>query len=84
MRGIKVLASDTGGTIFDWHGGFIGALTDWDSAQGVEPDWHELASEYREPSGPISSRRRCGSRCHRRQSAMNHRATARQRRRAGR
>ena len=26
MRGVKVLAFDTGGTILDWHGGLVAAL----------------------------------------------------------
>jgi 2-haloacid dehalogenase len=50
MRGIKVLAFDTGGTILDWHGGLTAALAEWGDAQGVEHDWHELSNEYRRRS----------------------------------
>jgi 2-haloacid dehalogenase len=50
MDEIRVLAFDTGGTVLDWHGGLVGALTELSSRRGVERDWHELANEYRRRS----------------------------------
>ena len=47
MRGVKVLAFDTGGTILDWHGGLVAALADCGTRHGVEHDWHSFANEYR-------------------------------------
>ncbi len=46
-NGIKALAFDTGGTILDWHGGLVAALSDVGERRGVARDWHELANEYR-------------------------------------
>ena len=50
MRGIKVLAFDTGGTILDWHGGITAVLAERGARRGVEHDWHALANEYRHRS----------------------------------
>jgi 2-haloacid dehalogenase len=38
MRGVKMLAFDTGGTILDWHGGLVVALADCGTRHGVEHD----------------------------------------------
>ena len=46
-NGIKALAFDTGGTILDWHGGLVAALSDVGERRGIARDWHELANEYR-------------------------------------
>jgi 2-haloacid dehalogenase len=50
MNEIRVLAFDTGGTVLDWHGGIVGALSRLGAQHGVECDWHELANEYRRRS----------------------------------
>lgn len=50
MRGIKVLAFDTGGTVLDWHGGITAALADCGARRGVARDWHGFANEYRRRS----------------------------------
>lgn len=47
MRGIKVLAFDTGGTILDWHGGLAAALAACGAQRGIQRDWHSFANEYR-------------------------------------
>lgn len=50
MRGIKVLAFDTGGTILDWHGGLAAALAACGAQRGIQRDWHSFANEYRRRS----------------------------------
>jgi len=50
MRGIKVLACDTGGTVLDWHGGLVAVLAECGARHGVERDWHGFANEYRRRS----------------------------------
>jgi 2-haloacid dehalogenase len=50
MKGIKVLAFDTGGTVLDWHSGLTGAMGHWGAAYGVERDWHAVANEHRRRS----------------------------------
>ena len=50
MRGIKVLAFDTGGTVLDWHGGLVSGLAECGARRGVEHDWHAFANEYRRRS----------------------------------
>src|SRR5215813_10336473 len=50
MRGIRVVAFDTGGTVLDWHGGFVGGLAECGARRGVEHDWHGFANEYRRRS----------------------------------
>jgi 2-haloacid dehalogenase len=49
MRGIKVLAFDTGGTILDWHSGLVAALDECGARRGVVSRgvWHDFANEYR-------------------------------------
>ena len=47
MDGIKALAFDTGGTILDWHGGLVAALSERGERRGVVRDWHEFVNEYR-------------------------------------
>lgn len=44
---IKTLTFDTGGTVLDWHGGLVGALSDAGARQGVECDWHAVANHWR-------------------------------------
>ena len=50
MRGIAVLAFDTGGTVLDWHGGLVAVLAECGARRGVERDWHGFANEYRRRS----------------------------------
>jgi 2-haloacid dehalogenase len=50
MKGVKVLAFDTGGTVLDWHSGVTAAMAAWGSAHGIERDWHALANEHRRRS----------------------------------
>jgi 2-haloacid dehalogenase len=50
MKGVKVLAFDTGGTVLDWHSGLTAAMTAWGTAHGIERDWHALANEHRRRS----------------------------------
>jgi 2-haloacid dehalogenase len=50
MRGIKVLAFDTGGTVLDWHGGLVAVLAECGARRGIERDWHDFANEYRRRS----------------------------------
>jgi hypothetical protein len=60
MRGVKVLAFDTGGTILDWHGGLVAALADYGTRHGVEHDWHSFANEYRRRALRRMLATRCG------------------------
>lgn len=48
--GIKALTFDTGGTILDWHTGFVDALRTLGAAHAVERDWHALANDMRRRS----------------------------------
>ena len=50
MRGITVLAFDTGCTVLDWHGGLVAVLAECGARRGVERDWHGFANEYRRRS----------------------------------
>ena len=50
MRGITVLAFDTGGTVLDWHSGLVAGLAERGARRGVECDWHGFANEYRRRS----------------------------------
>jgi 2-haloacid dehalogenase len=50
MQGVKALAFDTGGTILDWHGGLVAALSETGRQHAVEHDWHALANEHRRRS----------------------------------
>jgi 2-haloacid dehalogenase len=47
---IRALTFDTGGTILDWHGGFVAALADAGKRHGVVRDWAQLANELRRRS----------------------------------
>ncbi|MDZ7591189.1 MAG: haloacid dehalogenase type II [Rubrivivax sp.] len=44
---IKALAFDTGGTVLDWHGGLVAALSAVGEAHNLEPDWHEVVNDWR-------------------------------------
>jgi 2-haloacid dehalogenase len=44
---IRVMAFDTGGTVLDWHGGLVRALTGVGSRHGIERDWHAMANDWR-------------------------------------
>lgn len=47
---VKALTFDTGGTILDWHSGFVAALSSIGVRHGIERDWHGLANEIRRKS----------------------------------
>lgn len=44
---IKALAFDTGGTVLDWHGGLVAALSAIGESHGVSVDWHAVANDWR-------------------------------------
>ncbi len=44
---IRALAFDTGGTVLDWHGGLVAALSRTSSSRGVNLDWHAVANDWR-------------------------------------
>lgn len=44
---IKALAFDTGGTVLDWHGGLVRALSSASVGHGLSPDWHAVANDWR-------------------------------------
>lgn len=44
---IKALAFDTGGTVLDWHGGLLAALSGIGAVHGVDRDWHAVANDWR-------------------------------------
>ena len=44
---IKALAFDTGGTVLDWHGGLVKAMSAVGEAHRLAPDWHEVANDWR-------------------------------------
>ena len=44
---IKALAFDTGGTVLDWHGGLVAALSGIGAVHGVDRDWHAVANDWR-------------------------------------
>ena len=48
--GLKALTFDTGGTILDWHGGFVAALSALGERHGLTRDWHALANDLRRRS----------------------------------
>jgi len=48
--GIRALTFDTGGTILDWHSGFVAALSASGKRHGVVRDWAQLANELRRRS----------------------------------
>lgn len=44
---VKALTFDTGGTVLDWHGGLVRALSRAGVTHGVTLDWHEVANHWR-------------------------------------
>ena len=44
---IRALAFDTGGTVLDWHGGLVRALSEVGATHGAALDWHALANDWR-------------------------------------
>lgn len=44
---IKALAFDTGGTVLDWHGGLVEALSAAGAAHALRKDWHAVANDWR-------------------------------------
>ncbi|MEO7335529.1 MAG: haloacid dehalogenase type II [Caldimonas sp.] len=44
---IKAIAFDTGGTVLDWHGGLVQALTRVGARHGSAIDWHPVANDWR-------------------------------------
>ncbi|MGD9832474.1 MAG: HAD-IA family hydrolase [Piscinibacter sp.] len=44
---IRALAFDTGGTVLDWHGGLVAALSQVGAAHGASVDWHAVANDWR-------------------------------------
>jgi 2-haloacid dehalogenase len=47
---VKALTFDTGGTILDWHTGFVTALAENGKRHRIERDWCRLANELRRRS----------------------------------
>lgn len=47
MDDIQALAFDTGGTILDWHTGFVEAFQAAGKRHGIAHDWHDLANAVR-------------------------------------
>lgn len=47
MMNIKALAFDTGGTVLDWHGGLVAALSRLGASHSVNPDWHTVVNDWR-------------------------------------
>ncbi len=44
---IRALAFDTGGTVLDWHGGLVAALSATGANHGLSLDWHGVANDWR-------------------------------------
>jgi len=44
---LKAIYFDTGGTVLDWHGGLVQALSRIGKLRSVERDWHVLANDWR-------------------------------------
>lgn len=44
---IRALAFDTGGTVLDWHGGLVAALSQVAAVHAVDRDWHAVANDWR-------------------------------------
>lgn len=44
---IRALAFDTGGTVLDWHGGLVSALSQVGALHAVSLDWHAVANDWR-------------------------------------
>ncbi len=47
---IQALAFDTGGTVLDWHGGLVAALSAAGSKHGLSADWRAVANDWRRRS----------------------------------
>ena len=47
---VKALTFDTGGTILDWHTGFVTALAESGKRHRIEKDWGRVANELRRRS----------------------------------
>ena len=50
LHEIKALTFDTGGTILDWHTGFVTALAETGKRHRIEKDWGGIANELRRRS----------------------------------
>ena len=50
LHEIKALTFDTGGTILDWHTGFVTALAETGKCHRIEKDWGGIANELRRRS----------------------------------
>lgn len=44
---IRALAFDTGGTVLDWHGGLVAALSQVGAVHAISLDWHAVANDWR-------------------------------------
>ena len=44
---IKALAFDTGGTVLDWHGGLVAAMSAVGAVHHLAPDWHDVVNDWR-------------------------------------
>ena len=44
---LKALAFDTGGTVLDWHGGLVAAMSDLGERHQLAADWHEVVNDWR-------------------------------------
>lgn len=47
LAGIRALAFDTGGTVFDWHGGLVRAFAQVGAQAGLAADWHAVTNDWR-------------------------------------
>jgi 2-haloacid dehalogenase len=50
LHEVKALTFDTGGTILDWHTGFVTALAETGKRHRIEKDWGGIANELRRRS----------------------------------
>lgn len=44
---IRALAFDTGGTVLDWHGGLVAALSQVGAVHAISLDWDAVANDWR-------------------------------------
>ena len=44
---IRCIAFDTGGTVLDWHGGLVAAMSTIGANHGLAPDWHAVVNDWR-------------------------------------
>lgn len=47
MMNIKALAFDTGGTVLDWNGGLVAALSRLGASHSTNLDWHAIVNDWR-------------------------------------